>query len=155
MQDKKASSPLFALENYQIDDSIGFLMTRARLLLVKSIDEALVGCDITYAQGGILYMLSTGRCASAADLAREFYIDAASMKRSLDRLEARQLIVRQPNPQDRRQIRLSLTPDGEALAQRMPVIYVAVLSQLFADFSAEEVGFLKSLLRKFLAHGGL
>ena len=83
--------PLFTLEKYQVDDSVGFLLTRARLLLVKSIDEALAGCDITYTQGGIVYLLSTGKCSSAADLARDFYIDAASMKRTLDRLEARQI----------------------------------------------------------------
>lgn len=150
------NSPLFVSENYQIDDSVGFLLTRARSLLAKSIDEAAMsGCDITYAQGGIIYMLSTGKYSSAADLARELYIDAASMKRTLDRLEARKIIERKPNPDDRRQIRLSLTPAGDALAQKMPAIYVEVLNRLFTGFSAEEVGFLKSLLRKLLAANAL
>ncbi|NMM29107.1 MAG: MarR family transcriptional regulator [Glaciimonas sp.] len=146
------NSPLFTLEKYQIDDSVGFLLTRARSLLVKSIDEALSGCDITSTQGGIIYMLSTGKYVSAADLAREFYIDAASMKRTLDRLEAHKIIERKSNPDDRRQILLSLTPAGDALAQKMPVIYVDMLNRLFAGFSAEEIGFLKSLLRKLLVN---
>lgn len=147
--------PLFALENYQIDDSVGFLLTRARLLLVKSIDEALAGCDITYTQCGIVYMLATGKCSSAADLARDFYIDAASMKRTLDRLEARQIIQRKPHPDDRRQMLLNLTPAGDALAQKMPTIYVDVLNRLFTGFSAEEVGFLKSLLRKLVSNNSV
>lgn len=149
------TSPLFSLEKYQVDESVGFLLTRARLLLAKSIDVALADCEITYTQGGIIYMLSTGRYSSAAELAREFYIDAASMKRTLDRLEAHKIIQRKPNPEDRRQILLSLTPVGDALAQKMPGIYVDVLNRLFAGFSAEEVGFLKSLLRKLLADNAI
>lgn len=145
-------TPLFTLEKYQLDDSVGFLLTRARLLLAKSVDESLAGCDITYTQSGVIYLLSTGRFSCAADLAREFYIDAASMKRTLDRLEARKIIQRKPNPDDRRQILLSLTPAGDALAQKMPAIYVGVLNRLFDGFSAEEIGFLKSLLRKLLAN---
>ncbi|MGV8894649.1 MAG: MarR family winged helix-turn-helix transcriptional regulator [Burkholderiaceae bacterium] len=142
--------PLFTLEKYQIDDSVGFLLTRARSLLAKSIDEALADCCITNTQGGIIYLLSTGKCSSAADLAREVYIDAASMKRTLDRLEAHKIIERKPHPDDRRQILLSLTPAGDALAQKMPVVYVDVLNRLFTGFHEEEVGYLKSLLRKLL-----
>lgn len=147
-------TPLFSLEQYRVEDSVGYLLARARTKLAKSIDDALAQCGITYAQGGIVYMLSTGKYATAAELSRELYIDAGSMKRMLDRLAARDLIRRTPSVDDRRLINLSLTPAGQALAEKMPAIYVEVQNRNFTGFSAEEVGFLKSLLRKFLANDG-
>ncbi|CAN5843354.1 MarR family transcriptional regulator [soil metagenome] len=144
-------APLFSLDQYRVEDSIGYLLARSRTKIAKSVDEALAQCGITYAQGSIVYMLSTGKYATAADLSRELYIDAGSMKRMLDRLVLRNLIARTPSIADRRLMNLSLTPAGKVLAEKMPAIYVAVQNRNFAGFSLEEVGFLKSLLRKFLA----
>lgn len=97
-------------------------------------------------------MLSTGKFSTAADLSRETYTDGASMKRMIDRLNARGLILREPCPQDRRQVKLALTSDGAELAKKIPLVFCAVLNQHFADFTAEEIGFLKSLLRRVLAN---
>lgn len=147
--------PLFSLREFQVEDSVGYLLKRTRAMLVNAVDETLSeqGYEITQAQGSLLFMLSTGKYQTAADLVREICIDAASMKRMIDRLVAHGLILRVPSAQDRRVIDLHLTPAGLKLAQQLPAIYVAVLNRCFAGFSAEEVGFLKSLLRKLLANG--
>ncbi|WP_038488355.1 MarR family winged helix-turn-helix transcriptional regulator [Collimonas arenae] len=146
-------SPLFALENYQIEESIGYLLARSRAMLVKSSDESLAKYGITHAQGAILLMLSTGKYSTAADLARETYTDAASTKRMIDRLVARELITREPCAHDRRLMKLHLTADGVELSKEMPKAFCGVLNKHFSDFSAEEIGFLKSMLRRLLASG--
>jgi DNA-binding MarR family transcriptional regulator len=51
-------------------------------------------------------------------------------------------------------VRLALTPEGEAIAARMPAIFTGVLDSLLGGFSAEEVGFLKSMLRRVLVNAG-
>ncbi|HTN67106.1 MAG TPA: MarR family transcriptional regulator [Burkholderiaceae bacterium] len=147
-------APLFSLQDFQVEDSVGYLLKRTRAMLTNAAEETLAeqGLDITQAQGSLLFMLSTGKYRTAADLARELCIDAASMKRMIDRLATRGLIQRQPSAQDRRLIDLHLTDTGLALAQQLPAVYVATLNKSFAGFSAEEVGFLKSLLRKLLAN---
>lgn len=145
---------LFSLADFQVEDSIGYLLKRTRTALSNAVDETLAqhGYDITQAQSSLLFMLSTGKYETAADLVREICTDAAAMKRMIDRLVTRGLIERQPSSHDRRQIKLCLSPAGAELAQKMPAIYVSVLNQSFAGFSAEEVGFLKNLLRKMLAN---
>ena len=145
---------LFSLQDFQVEESLSYLMKRTRAVLVHAVEQTLSeqGLDVTQAQGSVLFMLSSGKYRSAADLAREVCIDAASMKRMLDRLVARGLIRRQPSELDRRAIELHLTAAGTDLAQRLPAVYVAVLNQCFAGFSAEEVGFLKSLLQKLLVN---
>lgn len=147
--------PLFSAHTYRIEDSVGFLLSRSRAMLAKAVDAALAGTGITHAQAGVMLMLASGRYATATDLVRDMYTDAASMTRMLDRLQKRGLIERTPDADDRRQVHLQLTAAGAALATRLPEILTAVLNAQFAGFSAEEVGFLKSLLRKLLHTGAL
>ncbi|WP_395826279.1 MarR family winged helix-turn-helix transcriptional regulator [Collimonas sp.] len=144
------SSPLFDLDTYQIEESIGYLLARSRAMLVKSSDESFAQYGITHAQGAIILMLSTGKYSTAADLARETYTDAASTKRMVDRLVTRNLIQREPCTHDRRLMKLQLTADGIALSQQIPKVFCGVLNKHFSAFSAEEIGFLKSMLRRLL-----
>ena len=146
--------PPFSVDSYRMDDSVGYLLARSRAMLAKALDAALVAEGVTHAQSGILLLLASGKYSTAADLVREIYTDAASMTRMLDRLQRNGLIERLPHADDRRQMRLCLTDAGAALAQRLPAIMVGVLNARFAGFSPEEIGFLKSLLRKLLQSGG-
>lgn len=143
------------LADFRIEDSVGYLLARSRTMLAKAVDGALAEYNITHAQGSILIRLAAGKSTTAADFARELYIDAASMTRMIDRLEKRGLLVREANPDDRRQFKLRLTSEGTTLAQKLPALYTATLNRSFSGFSAEELGFLKCLLRKLLANSKL
>jgi len=141
---------IFDRNTYRIEDSVGYLMARARTRLAKAVDVEFLPLDITHAQGCIVMMLASGRYATAAELARELYIDSAAMTRMVDRLEKRGLIDRMPRGDDRRVINLRLTGPGRALADALPDRYVAVLKKNFAGFTADEVDTLRTLLRKLL-----
>jgi DNA-binding MarR family transcriptional regulator len=147
------ATALFSIDGYRMEDSVGYLLARSRALLAKSLDAALLEFDITHTQAGVVLLLASGKYATAAELVREIYTDAASMTRLLDRLQKRGLVERAPHDGDRRQVRLRLTAEGKALATRMPPVMTAVLNTQFAGFSPEEIGFLKSLLRKMLQAG--
>lgn len=149
------TQPLFSVDNYRMDDSVGYLLARSRAMLAKALDAALYDAGVTHSQAGIVLLLASGKYTTAADLVRETFTDAASMTRMLDRLQKHGLIERIPRPEDRRQVQLRLTATGTALAARLPAIMTTVLNARFAGFSAEEIGFLKSLLRKLLHTGGL
>jgi DNA-binding MarR family transcriptional regulator len=142
---------MFPSGSWCVEESVGYLLARARTKLAKSVDFELAKHDITHAQGSTVLMLASGHYSTAAELARELYIDSASITRMIDRLEKRGLIMRMPRGDDRRVINLRLTEDGVALAGQLPNLYVAVLNRNFVDFSPEEVATLKTLLRKLLA----
>ena len=72
-----ANPPLFSVETYRMDDSVGYLLSRSRAMLAKSLDAALLASGITHAQGGVLLMLASGRYTTAAEMVREIYTDAA------------------------------------------------------------------------------
>lgn len=140
----------FPAGRYCIEDSVGYLLARSRTKLAKRVDAQLAAHDITSAQGAVVMMLASGNFSTAAELSRELYLDSASMTRMVDRLQKRGMLVRKPRGDDRRVIDLHLTETGTALAEQLPTLYSVVLNQSFADFSAEEVTTLKSLLRKLL-----
>ncbi|MDP5007575.1 MAG: MarR family transcriptional regulator, partial [Glaciimonas sp.] len=75
-EDKTAT--LFPIDQYQIDDSIGYMLTRTKAIMSKYADESLLPFGITHTQAAILLMLSTGKHLTAADLSRESLTDAAS-----------------------------------------------------------------------------
>ena len=109
---------------------------------------------ITGTQGSILFMLWSEKRLLGAELAREFGIDASAVTRRIDLLEVRSLLRRMRIVEDRRVVRLALTPEGEAMAARMPAIFASVVDKLLSGFTPEETGFLKSMLRRVLANNG-
>jgi len=114
--------------------------------------RAVAELGVTSQQASILFMVATGKCTLAAELAREYGIDASAVTRLVDRLEKRGLLQRVRSSEDRRAVHLALTPEGLAIAARMPAIFRSVTQHLSAGFTPEEVGFLKSMLRRILAN---
>jgi len=141
---------IFSDENYAVEHGVGYLLARARTRLARAIDSELLPHEITHAQGSILLMLASGKYTTAAELARELYIDSASMTRMVDRLEKRGLLHRSPRTDDRRVITLSLTPEGQHLGRLLPKLYTGVLNRSFAAFSDNEISQLRRLLHKLV-----
>jgi DNA-binding MarR family transcriptional regulator len=140
---------------YQLGESVGYLISRVKSTLSNLVTQrSMAELGITSQQGSILFMVASGKCLLAAELAREYGIDASAVTRLIDRLEKRGLLTRVRSNEDRRVVRLALTPEGEAIAARMPAIFNGVLDSLLGGFSAEEVGFLKSMLRRVLVNAG-
>jgi DNA-binding MarR family transcriptional regulator len=106
---------------------------------------------VTSQQASVLFLVASGKCVLAAELAREYGIDASAVTRLVDRLEKRGLLQRVRSCEDRRAVRLALTPEGQAIAARMPAIFMSITETLMSGLSAEEVGFLKNMLRRVLA----
>src|SRR5579864_2578291 len=141
--------------DYQLGESVGYLISRVKSTLSNLVTQrSMAELGITSQQGSILFMVASGKCLLAAELAREYGIDASAVTRLVDRLEKRGLLTRVRSSEDRRAVRLALTPEGLALAARMPAIFNSVIDKLLAGFTAEEVGFLKSMLRRVLINSG-
>jgi DNA-binding MarR family transcriptional regulator len=148
-----APTPPTRIGDYQLGESVGYLLSRVRSTLWNMVTQHTTAeLGITSTQASIVFMLAAGQGVTAADLAREYGIDASAVTRLIDRLEKRGLLSRVRSEEDRRVVRLALTPEGYALAERIPAIFTRVLDKLLMGFTPEEVGFLKSMLRRVLAN---
>jgi DNA-binding MarR family transcriptional regulator len=157
MADPNPVAPALSPEiaNYQLGESVGYLLSRVKSTMSNMVTQrTMAELGITSTQASILFMVASGKCLLAAELAREYGIDASAVTRLIDRLEKRGLLTRVRSSEDRRAVRLALTPEGQALAARMPAIFTGVMDKLLARFTPEEVGFLKSMLRRILVTSG-
>jgi len=148
-------SPTPDPRDYAFGESVGYLLSRVKSTMSNLITQrALAELGVTSQQASVLFMVASGKCLLAAELAREYGIDASAVTRLVDRLEKRGLLERVRSSEDRRAVRLALTPEGQAIAGRMPPIFQTVTDELTAGFTPEEIGFLKSMLRRILANTG-
>ncbi|MGY4212693.1 DNA-binding MarR family transcriptional regulator [Burkholderia sp. PvR073] len=153
MSDSPSQSPVSPLSSYQMNDSVGYLMSRVKSVMTNLVTQRTQEeLGITGTQASMLFMIAVGKCSTAAELAREYGIDASAVTRLLDRVEKRGLLSRVRSIEDRRVVRLELTDEGRALAERLPPVFRSVLDELLGGFTPEEVGFLKSMLRRILSN---
>ena len=77
--------------------------------------------------------------------------DSGAMTRLVDQLEARGLVTRCRNKNDRRIIDLALTTEGKAVAKSLMPRILDFWNNVLGDFSTSEVTTLISLLTRLIA----
>lgn len=93
-----------------------FRQVRDAMWARMAVELDALGHDLTFSQYITLKKLAGGN-ASVTDLARAAELNPGAMTRLLDRLEARNLIVRVPDPSDRRALDIRLTEAGTIIWQ--------------------------------------
>ena len=148
-----AAAQFYEAAGYCADESVGWLMKRALMSVAQAADRRLEPKGITHAQWAALFMLQSRRAATVAELARETQSDPGAMTRLLDRLEAKGFCRRERSTDDRRVVRVELTPEGEIAAREVPIVLAQVLNEHLAGFSKTEWAQLKDMLRRMVANG--
>ncbi len=135
------------------EESVGYLMKRIMLSVVHQVDRRLDVHELTSAQWGPLMRLRTTGGSTVAELARWLQVDAGAMTRLLDRLEKKGLCKRVRSTEDRRVVKVELTPEGTAAIQEVPAVLAEVMNAHLAGFSKTEWQALKTYLQRMLATG--
>ena len=137
----------------QPENSVGYLMRKVMTSIRTQADARFASHDLTYAQWLPLFKLSHCTTATVASLARDLESDPALITRTLDRLEAKGLVLRQRSTTDRRVVQLALTAEGQKVAAQVPAVLADVLNSHLRDFTHDEWQQLLSLLRRMLVNG--
>jgi DNA-binding MarR family transcriptional regulator len=140
----------YKAEGYNAGESVGYLMRRVIALISQGVEREFEPKGLTNAQWMPLLKLYMGHASTVAELARGCDLDAGSMTRLLDRLEAKQLVNRTRSVDDRRVVNLELTDAGQAAAKEIPEVLCRVQNAYLAGFSADEWQTLKGFLRRML-----
>ena len=125
----------------------GSLLHQVARDLATALDRQLAPLGVTAQQAALLLHASRQQY-SPSQLMSLLGTDTAGMTKLADRLEAKHLIERHPNPQDRRSVLITLTPDGQALVPRLAPVFGRVTRQLFTGFSPSEVSALTTTLER-------
>lgn len=155
-----SSTPFYGKSHSPAEESVGYLMRKVMSSIRTHADAQLSTHDLTFTQWLPLFKISkcqalaSGQAAATvAVMARELETDAASMTRTLDRLEAKGLVLRERSTTDRRVVHVVLTPEGEKVAAQVPPVLAEVLNDHLRGFSHGEWQLLLNMLRRMLANG--
>ena len=137
-------------QSYSLMQSIGFLLTKARNLITAEMETALKDLDITGPQMGVLLAIQHDQASTPFELSKMLSVDTGLMTRILDKLEAKGLLERSRDLDDRRVVNLTLTKKGEEVAAEIPNIAQEVLNARLKKFTKAEFEELCRLLEKFI-----
>lgn len=121
-------------EHTPTPDEVARLLTRVANLLMRDIHRHLRHeyrePKTTMPQMRVLHMASVGR-PTLSDVAEALRVTRPTATRLVDGLVQRGWLVREPDPDDRRRIRLHTTPEGEAVKARVQeAVHRAVAEKL-------------------------
>jgi DNA-binding MarR family transcriptional regulator len=96
----------------------GFLLRRAHQISAAVFEDACRELALTPAQFGVLTVLQSHPGLGQSSLARALGFDQVTVRRVLRGLQARGVVSRGPAADNRRNVSVSLTPQGLALLQQ-------------------------------------
>ena len=132
---------------YVLEDQIGHLLRRAHQRASAIFQEVMTE-GLTPPQFATLVKIRDFGTVSQNRLGRSVAMDPATSQGVTQRLLAKELIERRDDPGDRRRALLSLTPDGEAIVERLVPLGKQVTAETLDPLSPEEQKQFLALLAK-------
>jgi DNA-binding MarR family transcriptional regulator len=106
------------------------------------------------AQLRVLTIIAAGRHTNMSRLAESLDVVPSSASRLCDRLEATGLLRRAPDPRDRREVRLTLTPAARRLLDELRALRRQALAEVLDRMPAADRGELVRALQAFARAAG-
>ncbi len=125
----------------------GSLLHQVARDLATALDRQLAPLGLTAQQAALLLHASRQQ-SSPSQLMTVLGTDTAGMTKLADRLEAKHLAERRPNPADRRSVIVAPTEHGQALVPQLGPVFGRVTKQLFNGFSTGEIAVLTTMLER-------
>jgi DNA-binding MarR family transcriptional regulator len=139
--------PVSSASGYVLDEQIGFLL-RQVTQRHTTIFSQLMGDGLTPMQWAVLAkLLEIGRTSQTA-LGRAVYMDAATVKGTVDRLVVRGFVLRLQDAEDRRKLLVDLTTAGRETTLRNLDAASAITRETLAPLDDEEARQLFAILAK-------
>jgi DNA-binding MarR family transcriptional regulator len=133
---------------FDMDNAVGYAIGHAAARLKMGLRRTFLaaGHDVTPEQWVVLYRLFEAQGLTQCGLGERTVKDKTTITRILDRLQAKQLLVRRRDKRDRRSQRIFLTPAGEALVRSLVPLVQGYATDVFADVSPEDSERIRSIL---------
>lgn len=131
-------------------ERVGYLIWQLSQAYWQLLEQALRPLGLTQTQYSALVRLTMDGAVSGAELARRCGVTAQSMGVAVLGLADRGLVERHAHPTHGRIIEISVTPDGETLAEQAQEAVQPCEQEALAPFTENEKSQLKADLRRML-----
>lgn len=137
-EQRAAPETVAATDFGPLEDSVGYLLRRAQIVVFQRFFELFAKEDLRPAQYSVLTVIEHNPGLSQTRLADALGIKKTNLVAMIDELEERSLARRVPTENDRRARALFLTPKGDALMSRLHRLDGMIDQRLTQALSAVE-----------------
>ncbi|MFL5358328.1 MarR family winged helix-turn-helix transcriptional regulator [Archangium sp.] len=123
-------------------------LTRAMETLGSHLQRHLASLEMTPPQLAVLEALLHLGPMSQGELGRKLLRSNPNMTALLDTLERNGWVARERGPEDRRVVRVNLTPEGQRVIEKVFPVHAAHIAALMGALTAEEQEQLGALCKK-------
>jgi DNA-binding MarR family transcriptional regulator len=133
--------------SFESDNSIAFLIAKARNVLKNEFEKELKSYSLSYAHRVILIRLSEKDGLTQKDLAKDTYFEQSNLTLMLDKLELKGLVKRVQKENDRRAYLITITPEGKKLRDLLVQMGEDVMDKALHGVSEQQKAELAKLLQ--------
>ena len=141
---------VYDLATYEPRKAVPGLIARVRMAFLDELDARLAPLDLKATDYVVLVTLATGDVETASSVCSVLAHDPGAMTRKIDALEKRGLVRRVRSAEDRRAIKLELTPEGRKLYPKALAAAVEMANEFLEGFTKAEVKALEGFLKRIL-----
>lgn len=129
-------------------EEIGFIIARTHRTMLNTLNQRLVeeGFDLTSEQAIVIMRLSIQDGLTQQELSDAIFKEKSSVKRLIDNLERKNMIVRIMDQNDRRNKRIHLTHGGRILQENMSKVAICLLTEVQTGIDNNEMEICKKVL---------
>jgi MarR family transcriptional regulator for hemolysin len=135
---------------YIRDETIGWLVYKARYMLKKRMQNKLKDYNISSEQWSVINMIHMKKGFNQKTLAELCLKDGATITRILNILENKKFVKRENSPYDKREFLIYLTDKGRNLYNEALKVVFQNTQEINSIFSVSELGQLEYLLNKLI-----
>lgn len=132
---------------YDIENSIGFLLSKAYQHAWAILKEEIEEYDLTPPQFALLCFLWQQDGLTQVELSEKGQIDRSTLGGLIDRLERNSLLERRQHPQDRRAYRIYLTEQGKNMENTLSACAERSLKKITSGLNDEDIKELRRMLK--------
>ena len=103
--------------------------------------------ELTMAQAKLLYVLAVGRDLTLSETAARLHVSMSTASVAVDHLVARALVARREDPDDRRQLRISLTSAGADALEQLRELGIRPLRSLFKAIDPAQLAVIEQAIQ--------
>jgi MarR family transcriptional regulator for hemolysin len=137
------------MQEYDFENSIGFIVNRTAKAFVKALDSELhdqVG--ITVGQWKVIVMLVKNNGLTQKEIADKLGLESPTLIPIIDKMEKEELVIRKVDPSDRRNNRIYRTDKADALWERMVQCASKVRQVSVKEISDTDLNIMRAALDK-------
>jgi DNA-binding MarR family transcriptional regulator len=137
---------------YVRDETIGWLVYKARYMLKKRLQNKLKDFGISSEQWSVINVVHTKKGCNQKTLAEILLKDRATITRILNILETKQLITRENSFNDKREFLIYMTEKGNELYKEAVQVVSQNTEEINSIFGLDELEQLEYLLNKLVSN---